>query len=413
MKGSREALTKYLTSQFEKDMRNKKDLKHIIDYMVNDHGFPVIETIDVVHLRQHTEDCNDRMLYWFLKNIDEKRISIYFSDKEIKEYESTTYKKESFKFPIRWDMVEVVEGSQWIGKITVKELMKLRNAQLINYNERTQRTLKRVVDRDFEYYQISLNRSAVDAITKSFLANQYIPNTITLNLPEESDFRYSDGKLIITHADRLDILDGYHRYIAMSNIYNRNQKFDYNMELRVVCFPEETAKQFIWQEDQKTKMKKMDSESLNQNAPANQVINYINRNGLLRNIIGINNGAIDQGLASNLIDRVFFNTQAAISRKMIIDVKDFIIDRLNVILESDPDIFEKRWDYEFTIIAFTLIGNKDVSNKNLLDSIKKQTDFMCADDVYKIMLGKKGVPVTTKIITRINKVYYDYIAKEV
>ena len=74
MKGSREALTKYLTSQFEKDMRNKNDLKHIIDYMVNDHGFPVIETIDVVHLRQHTEDCNDRMLYWFLKNIDEKRI---------------------------------------------------------------------------------------------------------------------------------------------------------------------------------------------------------------------------------------------------------------------------------------------------------------------------------------------------
>lgn len=413
MKGSRESLTNYLTSQFEKDMRNKKDLKHIIDYMVNDCNFPVLEVVDAVHLRMHTEDCSDRMLYWFLKVIDEKRIPTYFSLKEAKEYEATTYKRTDFKFPIRWNMVEVVEGSQWIGKISVKELMKLRNAQLINYNERTQRTLKRVVNKDFEYYQISLNRSAVEAIANSFLTNQYIPNTITLNMPEDSDFRYADGKLIISHADRLDILDGYHRYIAMSNLYNQNNKFDYTMELRVVCFPEETAKQFIWQEDQKTKMRKMDSESFNQNSPANQVVNLVNQNGLLRNIIGRNEGIIDQGLASNLIDRVFFNTTKVINRKMILEVRDIIIDRMNAMLTSNPDIFEKRWDYEFTVIAFALMGNAKISNNTLLNDIIRQTNLMCETPEYKIMLGKKGNPVTTKIITRVNKFYEDFIVKEV
>ena len=413
MKGSRQSLANYLTSQCEKNMRNKSDLKQIIDYMINECGFPVLEVIDAIHLRRHMEDCSDRMLYYFLKSINDKRISEFFSAKEVKEYETTKYKRSTFSFPIRWDMVEIVEGSQWIGKITVKELMQLRNAQVINYNERTQRTLKRVVDRDFEYYQISLNRSAVNEITKAFENSQYIPNTITLNLPEDSDFRYSDGKLIISHAERLDILDGYHRYIAMSNIFNKDPKFDYSMELRVVCFPEETAKQFIWQEDQKTRMRKMDSDSLNQNAPANQVINFVNQNGLLRNVIGINGGVIDQGLASNLIDRVFFNTPKAINRKMIIDIKDKVIGRLNVLLDSDPDIFEKRWEYEFTVIAFSLMGYDKVKDKDLLNSIKAQTLLMSTDPELRIMLGRKGIPITTKNITRVIKVYNDYIAKEV
>lgn len=413
MKGSRETLTNYLTSQFERNMRNKKELKGVIDYMVNDCNFPVLEVVDTVHLRRHMEDCSDRMLYWFLKGLNSNLIPTYFSDKEAKEYETTTYKRTDFKFPIRWDMIEVVEGSQWIGKITVKELMKLRNAQLINYNERTQRTLKRVVNKDFEYYQISLNRAAVEAITNSFLNNQYIPNTITLNIPETAEFRYSDGKLIISETDRLDILDGYHRYIAMSNLYNQNDKFDYTMELRVVCFPEETAKQFIWQEDQKTKMRKMDSESLNQNSPANQVVNLINQSGLLRNIIGRNEGVIDQGLASNLIDRIYFNTTKVINRGMIMEVKDDLSYRMNVLLSTDHDIFEKRWDYEFTVIAFALMGNRNVPDQTLLHDIIKQTEFMCDNPEFRVMLGKKGNPVTTKIITRVNKVYEDFIAKEV
>ena len=413
MKGSRETLTNYLTSQFEKNMRNKKDLKHIIDYMVDDCNFPVLEVVDVVNLRRNAQDCSDRMLYWFLKSINDKKIPEYFSAKESKEYESTTYKREGLSFPIRWNMIEVAEGSQWIGKITVKELMKLRNAQLISYNERTQRTLRRVVNKDFEYYQIYLNRNAVNAITESFVTNQYIPNTITLNLPEDADFRYSDGKLIIVHTDRLDILDGYHRYVAMSNLYNQNNKFDYTMELRVVCFPEETARQFIWQEDQKTKMRKMDSDSFNQNSFANQVVNLINQNGLLRNVIGRNGAPIEQGLASNLIDRIFFNGTKAFTRKDIIRVKDHIISKLNAMLSEYPDIFESVWDYEFTIVAFALMGNDKVPDHALVANAKMLTAIICGDPKLRVMFGRKGSPITTKVITRVNKAYDDFLSKEV
>ena len=111
----------------------------------------------------------------------------------------------------------------------------------------------------------------------------------------------------------------------MSNIYNRDPGFDYEMELRVVCFNEDTAKQFIWQEDQKTKMRKMDSETFNQNSPANQVINLINQSGLYRNVIGRNNSVIDQGLASHLITKLWFNTTKVIKRKTLLDVRDEIL----------------------------------------------------------------------------------------
>ena len=156
MKGSRETLSELLTKRYEKIISNKREVRRSIDYMT-DIGFPVIEVTDVIQLRKQAQDCSDRMLYYLLKSVDSNLIGDYFTQKEIKEYETTKYKPARFSLPIKWNMVEVVEGTQWIGKITVKELMKLRDAQLINYNERTQRTLKRVENKDFEYYQIYLN----------------------------------------------------------------------------------------------------------------------------------------------------------------------------------------------------------------------------------------------------------------
>ena len=412
MKGSRDTLTKYLTKKCENNIGNKKEMRTTIDYMVGE-GFPLIEVTDAVQLRKHMEDCSDRMLYYFLKLNDEKLLDEYFSNREIKEYETTKFKPLRFSFPIKWNMIEISDGTQWIGKISVKELMQLRDAQLINYNERTQRTLKRIVNKDFEYYQIYLNRAAVDAISQSYLSGQYIPNTITLNLPETAEFKYSDGTLTIKETDRLDIIDGYHRYVAMSNLYNQNPKFDYIMELRVVCFSEETAKQFIWQEDQKTKMRKLDSDSFNQNSPANQVINLVNQNGLLRNVIGRNEGAIDQGLAASLIDRIWFNTPKAISRKRIIEVKEDIIYRLNVLLGENPEIFDKKWTYEFTVIAFILMSSDKITDMELLQDIEEQTKLMCAKDEYKIMLGHKGSPINARIITRVKKFYREHLGKEV
>ena len=412
MKGSKEELSNYLTSQFEKQIQNKKYLRQATDFIVDNGNMPVIEVIDTINLRTDMELVSDRLLYWITKFVDEKRIDNYFSKKEIEEYE-TPAERMTFSFPIRWNMIEIVEGMQWIGKITVKELMRLRDAQLINYNERTQRTLKHVVDKDFDYYQIFLNKKAVNEIIKSFETNQYIPNTITLNIPEEAHFKYKNSIFQINNTNKLDIIDGYHRYIAMSNLYNRDNNFNYTMELRVVCFSEETAKQFIWQEDQKTKMKKMDSDSFNQNNPANQVINFINQDNIFRNIIGRNNAIIDQGLASNLIERLYFNLNRTIRRKDIIDTKNYIIQRFNAMLSEDPEIFDQAWGYEFTIIAFILLSDKKISDEYVLGDARMLTEIIRNEPELRVLLGKKGNHILTRTITRVRKMYDEYIGRRV
>ena len=67
------------------------------------------------------------------------------------------------------------------------------------------------------------------------------------------------------------------------------------MIIQLVTFPEEKAKQFIYQEDQKTQMKRIDSAAMNQYNPANTVVTKLNSdpNSNIRGMIVKNNGKID------------------------------------------------------------------------------------------------------------------------
>lgn len=404
MKKTQQELITLLKREIKKSINNKTVMRERIDYLSNTYSMPINVASDLLTMRIDLVDESIVTLFMLLSAIKEDNVSLYFTDAEIKTY-SKQIKKQQFQFPIKWDMIQI-EEDQWIGKITAQELMKLRDARLINYNENTQRTLKHVVDRDFEYYQIALNRNAVNAIIDSYTNEDYIPNTITLNIPETTDFKYQDGKLIIKEIEAFDILDGYHRYIAMSNKYNIDKKFDYSMELRVVCFPEEKARQFIWQEDQKTKMTKMDSDSFNQSNPANQVINLINQDTLLKNIISRNDGAINVGIASAMIELLFFNTNKTINRKMIVDAKNILIRRMKALVDCDAGIFDWKWDRRFTMCTFALIGNEDIKDDDLLGEIRKLYEYTESPS-YEIVFGKNGAQINKNVLTRIEKLYLE------
>ena len=146
----------------------------------------------------------------------------------------------------------------------------------MNYNERTQRVVKKIITPNGEHYQISLNAHALKKIEKSFDEKRYIPNTITLNIPDiDENVKHYDREtntLIISTLKEFDIIDGYHRFVAIQRICAVDDKFDLPMELRITCFSENKARQFIWQEDQKTKMSRVDSESFNRYNTANIIV---------------------------------------------------------------------------------------------------------------------------------------------
>ena len=321
-----------------------KKQRKIINQLFAEHNIPVSVSSDMLSLKRSPSTETEFVLYHLLKKLNEKEINKYFTDKEIKEYEGIIVESEKVKFPLRFNVVQIADD-QWIGKITMKELMDLGSSQLINYNENAQRVLKRIIRGGEEYYRIQLNKAAVEAIKESLLLDRYIPNTITLNIPQDDDNRFSYDEsaqeMIIKSLHMFDILDGYHRYIAMSNIFVQRPDFDLTIELRLTNFSDEKARQFIWQEDQKTKMKRVDSNALNKYNNGNKVVAKLKDKGF-SDIIG-RNSIIDEAELSQGINTILLRQRKYTNSELNI-LTQIIKEGFAAVEEKDPQIFDKPLD---------------------------------------------------------------------
>ncbi len=184
----------------------------------------------------------------------------------------------SIEFPITFtDMVEVAPD-QWIGRITLKTLMNMKRHRLINYEEGEQRALRRTKSGSLEIWKPYASEKNVREIKELMESGNYIPDPITLNMPDGSEYSFEDHTLTVYSLPKgmFDLDDGYHRYLAMSRICDFNPDFDYVMELRIVNFSNSKANAFIFQQDQKTPMKKVVSDSYDTNAVRNKIVARLN-----------------------------------------------------------------------------------------------------------------------------------------
>lgn len=381
-----------------------KDHKEVTDKLVASiekrHGIPMKILLDTITLLQDPVDVSVETIFCIMEAFDKmepskssQMLPKYFEPGEIEKYSKYKYDRKKLKFPLKFEATEITEN-QWIGRITAKELRTL--APLINYNPKTQRSLRRVTLNGIEIYTIFLNERALNEITISYLNNSYIPNTITLNIPEEVDFDYKEGTLTFKTLKNLDIIDGYHRYVAMSRAYESDPNFDYTMEVRWTAFSEDLARQFIWQEDQKTKMTKVEAAAYNQNDPGNQAIAMLNQVTGLKDIISIN-GNINAGIASEYLNALWFNKQHHnYTRKEIVEVKKIIERGLMDVLDINSEAFDKRWTSREIGALFLMIKQEDVEEL-----------FSFIDYINKIELPIHSV-VTKREISRLEDAHSEF-----
>lgn len=399
-------LCRHIENKIHSIHKSREELNQIVNSLKNKFNIPADLAMDLVGLKYNLLDQTDEVLFYLCRVLIPNQETIYFNNTEIKTYESRKFKVKTIKFPLKFKMIQVTQN-QWIGATDVKQLIMFRDAQLINYNENAQRTLTKVVREGIEYYKISLNRNALNEIKELFLNGSYIPNTITLNMPETADYFYNEetNELVIRELEQFDILDGYHRYITMSKIYNSDKQFNYPMTLQIVAFSEQKARQFIFQEDQKTKMSKVDSDSFNQNNHGNQVINLLNQEGILAGQINNKDGILDESTTSQLINAIFFNEAGRtnvkkIRRKDELLVRNSIQDKITAMINRDPDLLDKKWDREFLASALYLTSREDVSVADYGNEVKKLYS--------KLQENKEKFPTRTftkREITRLQKIY--------
>lgn len=241
----------------------------------------------------------------------------------------------------------MIDEDQYMCKIDVEFLISLRKSSMIKYNVNAQRALQRVVRGDVEYYKIQLNKHAVEQIKDSLLNNIYIPNTLTFNIPldTKSDFYYDEKEkeLVINDLDHFDISDGYHRYVALTQLYDNDNNFNYPMELRIVNFEDDKIKQFIFQEDQKTKMTKMNSDSMNVDKASNKIIERLNANSAFKGKIGRAGENIDFAKFSYLMNIIEFDKKnirdASTRNKIYNDYKN----KIEMYVEQCPEVLEEKF----------------------------------------------------------------------
>lgn len=325
--------------------------------------------------------------------------TLFGIDDNIELLKNWTFSVEKLPKQLQYEVYQV-SNDQWIGAITVSELMQLRDAQVINYNENTQRVMKRINKGNEEIYAITLNKKAILSMEELFLSGTYIPNTITLNMPEGTNFSYSDGVLTIKNLDHFDITDGYHRYIAMSNLYNKDKEFDYPMELRITNYSEDKSRQLIWQEDQKTKMSRIDSESMNANETANKIAYRLNvsRTCNLAGMI-VQNGIINFAELAEIIRATYLPVSKIFSKKReldaIINAEKEIREGLNRVTEDDSDLMEHTWKREFLYCLIYNI-NKKTDPEILLSETRRMAEIAKTEKMFR------GREITRTDMKRLN-----------
>ena len=403
-------LEKYLERQFLKIVTSAEMTKKVCSYAEKKYDIPYVVALDFITMRTQLIEASEFILFCILDSIITTKeandlkynlTTVYFTDREIKTYSESKYKVDKIKFPLRFKAIQISEN-QWSSKIDFKMLMKLRAAQLIAYNENTQRTMERIIQGNKEIFRIKLDKMAVYAIEESYLNGTYIPTPFTFNIPEEdSDFYYDEEncELVIKSLNHFDIVDGYHRYVAACKACDSNKNFNFTMELRIVNIPEYKAQQFIFQEDQKTKMSKADSNTYNHNNLANKIVERINSEPLsnIRGSISRNKGLINYSDISVLIDYYFLTKdreKGKTENQLLISIKNEIIEDFNLLTEYDELYLTEKYSYKQIYIimhCFEYYSDKSKAKMcKVIENVLKKSENLDPALFYKIA-PRRGV----------------------
>ncbi len=380
----RETVKEVLLNKFRKIILHKSDELKMYKYAYDKYNLQMGIFADYVSERKSLDEVSNIMFFMMLDsheaivNPNKNIVSKYFTEKEIEDFSKIKIENEKIQFPLVFNVV-AISDDQWIGSIDTDQLILLNENQLINYNTETQRTMQHVIRNGNDYYCIKVNSNAVNSISKEMSSSTYIPSPITLNIPEgEEDFVYIPDKhqLIINSIKAFDIIDGYHRFLGINKCKTIDEEFNYHMELRITHFNVEKAQRFIYQEDQKTKMTKVDSDSYNMSSPGVIVSNKINENSLcnIKGYIGRNNSKINIAKMAELITFLWFPGSKKEDRKRIIEVSKELVDDFNIITEVNPEFLDMEYNNKtLTCVMVTFYYYKDKTDKTNMAKVIIET----------------------------------------
>lgn len=417
----RSVLIKYMEERFIRVLLNDKPLEQAMyDYAENTYNFTKLQFSEYTSTRKNLIEASDLELFVMLDSYLSQikinngngkglnKLSDYFTSKEIHDYSESKFDddpmEKEIEWPLKFDMIEIADD-QWIGKIDSDQLYYFMNKGLINYNPETQRAMTKVTRNEESFYKITIDQKAVNAIKEDIIGESYIPSDITLNIPKninednEASFYYDSKQkqLIVNHIDAFDINDGYHRYLALLGAKRSYPKCNQEMELRITNFNVEKSQRYIYQQAQKTKMSKVNTNSYNSSDLANIITKTINENSLcnIYGMIGRYQTPIDFATFSDVLRKIFFHSRFFMTndekRKLKISVSKELIEEFNILTEADNTFLSMEYTKRDILIILSVFYIYQGKSKDNM-----------VNDIHKVFENKNKLP--TQVIQSTGKV---------
>lgn len=208
----------------------------------------------------------------------------YFNEGEIKiikEFKRNIKGME--KYPITFEDVLKVAEDHYITYAKAQDVVELYNKNIVIYNYKTQRNSKLIEYKDKIIMQPNINWNSVKEMTEDMIKDRFITNFITLNLLQngEDEFEYDEkNKTLTIYAGEINVLDGFHRSLAMINAIQQKPNLSYVTGVNITNFDVDKAIRFIIQEDKKNKINKRYLQSINPDKLANGVVQKLNESAM-------------------------------------------------------------------------------------------------------------------------------------
>lgn len=243
-------------------------------------------------------DVSDKEIYWVIDGLNETlskngelnlvkdfKIKDIFTDKEIQKYSKSKFENVTETiYPISFKVLKISDD-QWLSTISSKKLFELYKNQIINYNKNTQRPLKEVTKHGVKTYKINKNKQSVNAIKEDLKKGLFIPNCLTFNInmdnPSNEYYVDEENKELVLENGQFDLIDGFHRYSAITELLLENPDIEFNFGIWIMNFDENKSCRFIAQEDKRNKINKTYTKSLdalNGDNFSSRIIQVLNEN---------------------------------------------------------------------------------------------------------------------------------------
>lgn len=331
-------------------------------------------------------ELSDEMLYKLMSSIREVALSRYesldssdlfnkkyFNEEEIELYEMPLDEETDFDIEIAdWKQVS---PNKYTIYVTIDEVIKWRNYNKLRFNPETQRDLITIIVRGVPIKKLDINRKSINEMKELRKKGLYFPVRGIINInPDYFDKPIiKDGKMIIPAETHMDLIEGFHNYIAMCEVKDENPNYEELCEFDIMLLNVNDANRFILQMDKKNHFKTNQTIRMDRINQVNYIIDQLNKSGEFHLY-----GTINSSMAvfiNRIITRLFDVRQ---DRRKAIELLDKITDNMNYAVKS-KNHFDKPFNkYEWLIyltatsyaIDKNISFNEVIDNINLADIIK-------------------------------------------